>query len=50
MPEKTRGQEPNSGLKYEIEANSAETVYKLNTVSETINEMAKTYKEENCIL
>jgi len=37
------------GAAYEIEASSAETVHKLNTVSETINEMAKNYKEENCI-
>ena len=35
------------GAAYEIEANSENTIYKLNTVSETINEMAKTYKEES---
>jgi len=35
------------GAAYEIEASSAETVHKLNTVSETINEMSRNYKEES---
>lgn len=34
------------GVTYEIEDKGADTIYKLNTVSETINEMSKTYKEE----
>ena len=33
-----------SGLELE---NNADTIYKLNTVSETINEMSRTYKKEN---
>lgn len=35
------------GAAYEIEANNENTIYKLNTVSETINEMARSYKENS---